>query len=163
MIKFVISTLTVFRLCTVLYSHAAMWCLLSCTPPVPALGPSQWKAAAIFHCSSWCKTVQNYSHQKENSSISKIHLKRNRVIFNLVEQGCTTHGPRARSGPQTCFIWPSQQFQKRKKFLMNEGDFTIGAIHLWRPHGGGRGSGSGGRMWTGEGGVQPHVDVHTEN
>src|SRR6218665_1512376 len=25
-----------------------------------------------------------------------------------------------------------------------------------------RGSGSGGRMWTGEG-VQPHVDVHTEN
>jgi len=27
---------------------------------------------------------------------------------------------------------------------------------------GGRGSGSGGRMWTGEG-VQPHVDVHTEN
>ena len=27
----------------------------------------------------------------------------------------------------------------------------------------GRGSGSGGRMWTGEGGSNPHVDVHTEN
>ena len=40
--------------------------------------------------------------------------------------------------------------------------FPIGAIHLWRPHGGGQRSGSGGRMWTGEG-VQPHVDVHTEN
>src|SRR6218665_293727 len=26
-----------------------------------------------------------------------------------------------------------------------------------------RGSGSGGRMWTGGEGVQPHVDVHTEN
>ena len=37
----------------------------------------------------------------------------------------------------------------------------LGAIHLSRPHGGG-GSGSDGRMWTGEG-VKPHVDVHTEN
>jgi len=33
-----------------------------------------------------------------------------------------------------------------------------GAIYLWRPHGGG--SGSGGRVWTG---VKPHLDVHTEN
>lgn len=120
MIKFVISTLTVFRLCTVLYSHAAMWCLLSCTPPVPALGPSQWKAAAIFHCSSWCKTVQNYSHQKENSSISKIHLKRNGVIFNLVEQGCTTHSPRAGSGPDPArkrvLSGPRSNFKSARNF-----------------------------------------------
>ena len=37
----------------------------------------------------------------------------------------------------------------------------LGAIHLWRPHGGGL------RLrWThvdGEEGVKPHVDVHTEN
>jgi len=39
---------------------------------------------------------------------------------------------------------------------------NLGAINLWRPHGRGRGSGSGGRIWTGEG-VKPHVDVHTEN
>ena len=39
---------------------------------------------------------------------------------------------------------------------------AYGAIHLWRPHGEGwRGSGSGGRLWTGRG--QRHVDVHTEN
>ena len=30
-----------------------------------------------------------------------------------------------------------------------------GAIHLWRPHGGGRGLGSSGRMWTGGGGPAP--------
>jgi len=26
-----------------------------------------------------------------------------------------------------------------------------------------RGSGSDGRMWTGRAGVQPHVEIHTEN
>jgi len=33
---------------------------------------------------------------------------------------------------------------------------------IYDVHTEGRGSGSGGRMWTGER-VQPHVDVHTEN
>jgi len=33
------------------------------------------------------------------------------------------------------------------------------AIHLWRPHGGVRASGSGGRMWTGERGPAPCVST----
>ena len=44
-------------------------------------------------------------------------------------------------------------------------DFLDGRPSIYDVHTeGGRGSGSGGRMWTGgREGVQPHVDVHTEN
>jgi len=38
-------------------------------------------------------------------------------------------------------------------------DVTLGAIHLWRPHGGGGGQ----AQVDGGEGVQPHVDVHTKN
>ena len=44
-------------------------------------------------------------------------------------------------------------------------DYTtslLGAIHLWRPHGGGRGQAEVDACGQREG-VQPHVDVHTEN
>jgi len=47
--------------------------------------------------------------------------------------------------------------------VVNVTFLLYGAIHLWRPHGGGRGV----RLkWTyvdGGRGVRPHVDVHTEN
>src|SRR6218665_1722352 len=37
---------------------------------------------------------------------------------------------------------------------------TLGAIHLGRPNGGGRGSGSGGCVWTGGGGQAPRGHPH---
>ena len=39
-----------------------------------------------------------------------------------LDQGCTTCGLRAGSGPQRCYIRPSEQVKKYKKLLLNDGD-----------------------------------------
>ena len=60
------------------------------------------------------------------------------------------------SSKKPCIWFRSSQSQEQDRCLclLIKGP-PIDDVHM-------EGSGSGGRMWTGEG-VQPHVDVHTEN
>jgi len=43
-------------------------------------------------------------------------------LKEAIEQGCTTYGLRARSGPRSCYIAPLEQVTKYKKLLMNDRD-----------------------------------------
>jgi len=51
-----------------------------------------------------------------------IHDTSHYESLESVHQGCTNRGPRAGSGPRTCYIRPSEQFQKYKKLILNKED-----------------------------------------
>lgn len=66
---------------SIFFLRVSRGCLPSDTPPVPALAPAGWRAAAAFHYSSWYRTVQSCSIKNSNIKCNVFYNKIQRQMY----------------------------------------------------------------------------------